>query len=207
MVPSIPGNASSPQIALSVAMLRDRTSPYFATLDRDSGQILNASSLGLLGAGIGTGRTGLAISNHQLGFVPPGDTIIVRKAGERTTGYPEHSVSIINRFQVTEGRLRGAVLGVATVYQTGIRGYMYTDAASAGQRKIFFYPDRIENSVFAIYSFKPVRRIRPTLQVNISNLFDRQRVIALPNSTTGATRYFAYQYSPTKISVTSRLSF
>ena len=207
MVPGDPKVPSSAQTPLSLTMLKDRTSPYFALLDADSGQLLNASALGLATAGVGTNRTGLAISNHQLGFVPPTPEIIVRRAGERTTGYPERSFSLINRYQVGEGRFRGTVLGVATVYQVAIRGYMYTDAAAAGERKVFNYPDRFENSFFAKYAFKLGGGLRATVQVNVANLFDKQTIVALPRSTTGATRYFSYQYSPRKLAVTTSVNF
>ena len=206
-VPSVPGNAASARIPLSIAMLRDRTSPYYATLDPDSGRITNAQSLGLLTPGVGTARTGLPISQHQLGFVPPSEVIVVREAGESTTGYAENAFSLINRFQVREGRLRGAVFGVSTVYRTGVRGYNYTDAAAGNRRKIFYYPAELTNNVFALYGFKLSRRIHATVQVNVSNVLDEQKVVALPRSTNGTIRYFAYQYSPRKFSLTTSLSY
>lgn len=206
-VRSDPANANSALVPLTLAMLRDRASPYFATLDPDSGRITNAQQLGLLTTGVGTGRTGLPVSQHQLGFVPPAGTIVVRQSGERTTGYAEDSFSVINRFQISEGRLRGTVFGVSTIYQVGIRGYNYTDAADGGKRKVFHYPDQFLNNVFALYGFKPGRRLRATLQVNVSNVLDAQEIVALPRNTTGATRYFAYQYSPRKVSTTVSVAF
>jgi outer membrane receptor protein involved in Fe transport len=207
LVPSNPAVANSALVPLSLAMMKDSSSPYFATLDPDSGHILNMETLGLLTAGVGTGRHGLPISSHQLGFVPPASSIIVRRSGENTTGYAENAFSVINRFQVREGRLAGLVFGLSTIYQQGIRGYMYTDAADASRRKTFYYPDRFQNNLFAVYHFKLRRQLRSSVQVNITNLFDRQEVVALPNSSTGKIRYFAYQYSPRKIGVTTSLSF
>ena len=204
---SVPSNAASARIPLSIAMLKDRTSPYFATLDPDSGRILNAQALGMLTPGVGTARTGAPIAQHQLGFVPPTDVIVVREAGESTTGYAENSFSLINRFQISEGRLRGTVFGVSTVYREGVRGYNYTDAADGNKRKIFYYPAELTNNVFALYSFKPMRRVRASIQLNVSNVLDEQKVIALPRSTNGTIRYFAYQYSPRKLAVTTSLSF
>jgi hypothetical protein len=188
-------------------MLRDRSSPYYAVLDPDSGRITNAQQLGMLTTGVGTARTGLPISSHQLGFVPPVDPIIVRQAGESTTGYAENAFSLINRFQISEGRFKGTVFGLATVYQIGIRGYNYTDAADGGKRKIFYYPDQILNNVFAVYSFKIAQRYRVSLQANVSNVLDEQEVVTLPRSTNGTTRYFAYQYAPRKVSFTATFGF
>ena len=206
-VPSVPGNTGSAPVALSLAMLKDRTSPYFATLDPDSGQITNAQALGMLTPGVGTTRTGLAITQHQLGFVPPAPVIVVREAGESTTGYAEDAFSLINRFQVREGRLRGLVFGASSVYRLGVRGYTSTDAAAGGKRKIFYYPDELTHNVFALYGFKLTRRVRASVQINVSNVFDEQKVVALPRSTNGTIRYFAYQYSPRKLAVTTSLQF
>ena len=206
-VPSDPANVNSARIPLSLAMLRDRTSPYYALLDPDSGRLINAQPLGLLTTGVGTARTGLPITQHQLGFVPPTGEIIVRQAGESTTGYAESACSLINRFQVREGRLRGTVFGVATVVQEGIRGYNYNAAADGNKRKIFHYPDQLTNNVFALYGFRLGKRVRATVQVNVTNVFDQQKVVALPRSTNGTIRYFAYQYSPRKASFTTSLSF
>jgi len=45
MVRPTPGNAATPLIPLTLAMMKDRRSPYFAQLDPASGRILNASAL------------------------------------------------------------------------------------------------------------------------------------------------------------------
>ena len=207
LVPSDPANPASATIPLSIAMLKDPTSPYFATLDPDSGQIINAQNLGLRTTGVGTLRPGQPISAHQLGFVPPVTPIIVRKAGEPTTGYAENSFSFINRFQISEGRLRGLVFGLATVYQVGFRGYAYTDAADGGKRKIYYYPDKFENSGFAVYNFRPTKRVQASVQLNVSNLFDNQKVLKLLRNTNGTVRYFTYQYNPRNIALTTSLAF
>lgn len=207
LVPATPGATSGTLSPLTIATMRDPNSPYFAQLDPDSGQILNAQALGLRTAGVGTNRNGLPIANHQLGFVPPRDTIIVQKAGESTTGYAEHSFGFINRFQVRAGRLKGLVLGFSTVYQLGVRGYMYTDAADNGRRKIFYYPDKFQNNIFAIYAFKLTKRVRATVQLNVSNVMDRQDVVTLPRSTDGTVRYFAEVYAPRKFTLSSTFSF
>jgi outer membrane receptor protein involved in Fe transport len=207
LVPSDPRAPGGAQVPLSLAMMKDRASPYFATLDPDSGQILNAQTLGLRTPGVGTDRSGLPISGHQLGFTPPAGTLIVRRAGEVTTGYAENSFSIINRFQVTDGRLRGLVFGLSTIYQEGFRAYMYTDAADAGKRKIFYYPDKFLNNAFAVYPFKIGRRLQCSVQLNISNLFDKQEVLTLRRNTTGEIRYFAHQYTPRGFALTTNLGF
>ncbi|MBI4626583.1 MAG: TonB-dependent receptor [Verrucomicrobia bacterium] len=207
LVPSVPGNPASAQIPLSIAMLKDPTSPYFAQLDAESGQILNAVALGMKTTGVGTTRTGLPITQHQLGFAPPANPIIVRQKGEATTGYAENQFSMINRFQISEGRFRGLVLGVANVYRRGFRAYMYTDAAGGNRRKIYYYPDKLDTNAYAIYSFRPMKAMRAAVQVNVSNVFDRQQVITLLRQTNGTARFFQHYYTPRKIQFTTSLTF
>lgn len=207
LVPSDPTDATSAQVPLSLAMLKDPASPYFANLDPDSGQILNSQFLGMRSASVGTGATGLPITQHQLGFVPPTADIIVRRAGEPTTGYAENAWSMINRYQFTEGRLRGLVLGVSSIYQQKFRAYRYTDAAAGNVRRTFYYPDRVQQNFFGVYSFKGFGKTRMSVQLNIDNLLDRQKLLALPRGTNGVVRYFREQYTPRKSSLTLNAFF
>jgi outer membrane receptor protein involved in Fe transport len=208
LVRADPRNPASAQVPLSLAMLKDPTSPYYAQLDLESGQILNADTLGLLSPGVGTGVTGLPLREHQLGFASPsGGTLIVRRAGEKTFGYAEHSYSLINRFQFDQGSLRGLVVGLSSSLRENQRGYMYTDAADANKRKMYYYPDRLLHDLFAVYRFKPAGRFRTTLQLNVSNLMDDNKVVYLLRSTNGALRYAQWLNSPRKLGITTSVAF
>ena len=208
LVASNPLDPASAKIPLSVAMMKDPTSPYFAQLDLESGQILNAEAIGLLNPGVGTNTTGLPITDHQLGFISPsGGTLIVRRAGEQTFGYAERSYSVINRFQFEEGRLRGLVLGLSSSLRENHRGYMYTHAADANKRKMYYFPDRMLHDLFAIYRLKPVGRIRTTVQINVSNLLDTNKVMYLIRSTNGTLRYAQWLNAPRKLGVTTTVTF
>ena len=208
LVPSDPLDPASAPIPLSLTMMKDATSPYYAVLDRESGQILNADALGLRTAGVGTNATGLAISEHQLGFdSPSGGALIVRRAGEKTTGYAERAYSFINTYRFSEGRLRGLTVGLATSYQQSYRAYMYNDNADGGKRKMFFFPDRFLNDLFVVYRFSPAPRVRASVQCNVNNLFDQNRVLYLLNSSNGTLRYAQWFNAPRKLSVTMSLGF
>ena len=210
MVPSDPLNPDSAPIPLSVAMLKDQseTNPYGAQLDLESGQILNAQALGLLTPGVGTGVTGLPITEHQLGFnSPSGGSLIVRRAGEKTVGYAERAYSLVNTYRIHEGRLRGVSLGLITSFQQNYRGYMYTDAADGNKRKMYFFPNRMLNDMFVSYSFRPARTIRASVQLNVANLFDENRVLYLINSSNGTLRYAQWFNSPRKLTITTRLTY
>lgn len=209
LVASDPLDPASARIPLSLAMLRDVNSPYYANLDPDSGQILNAEFLGMRTAGVGTGATALDLTSHQIGFVPPAERVIVRRAGEITTGYAENAYSMINRYQFADGRLKGLVVGLATIYQTGFRAYRYTNAADGNTRKTFYYPDRLQNNAFFIYGFRPFKskKVRMSAQLNIDNVFDKQEVIAHPRSSNGTIRYFRQQYTPRKYTLSASVIF
>ncbi len=208
LVRATPGDASSDLIPLTIAMLKDPNSLYFARLDVESGQILNAETLGMKTPGVGTGVKGLPITQHQLGFVSPsGGTFIARRAGEKTTGYAERAYSVINRYQFTEGRLRGLVVGLSTSYQQKYRAWMYNDMLDANKRKMFYFPDRLLNDGFLAYRFVLTRRVRATVQANVANLFDANRILMLRSSSNGAFRYAQWFNAPRKLSLTTALSY
>ncbi|MBI5766474.1 MAG: TonB-dependent receptor plug domain-containing protein [Verrucomicrobia bacterium] len=208
MVPSDPLDPASAPIPLSLAMMKDQASPYYAVLDPEGGYITNAQQLGLLTPGVGTGVNGLPITDHQLGFTSPsGGTLIVRRAGEKTAGYAEKAYSLINTYRFTEGRLRGLTVGVTTSFQQNYRGYMYTDAADANKRKMYFFPNRLLNDVFASYSFRVSRTIRAGLQLNVSNALDSNRVLYLISSANGTLRYAQWFNAPRKFALTARFTY
>jgi hypothetical protein len=208
LVPSDPRDPGSPQVPLSLAMMKDQSSPYYAQLDLESGQILNAQALGLLTPGVGTEATGLPLSDHQLGFVSPsGGSLIVRRAGEKTSGYAEQSYSLINRFQFQQGMFRGLVLGLSSSLRHGHRGYMYTDAADGNARKMYYFPDRFLHDFFVVYRLKPWGKVRTTLQINVTNLLDANEPMYLVRSTNGTLRYAQWLNSPRKLAFTTTVSY
>ncbi len=208
LVPSDPLNPASVQIPLSIAMLKDQTSPYYAQIDPEGGQILNAQTLGLQTPGIGTGVNGLPITDHQLGFVSPsGGSLIVRRAGEATVGYAERAYSLINRYQFNTGVLKGFVVGLSTSYQQNYRAYMYNDAADGGKRKMFLFPDRTIHDAYGIYRFRPTKRFTASVQLNVANVLDVNRTLYLLNSSNGTLRYAQWFNAPRKFSVTTTLRY
>ena len=208
LVPADPSDPASAQIPLSLAMLRNPSSQYFATLDPESGQILNAETLGLRTAGVGTNETGLPITEHQLGFVSPSaGTIIVKKAGEKTVNYAERSYSLVNRYQFSEGRLNGLVVGLSSSLRQNHRVYMFNDAADGGKRKLFYFPNRLLHDFYAVYRFSPTRRLRASVQLNIANLLDANEVLYLRNGSNGTLRYAQWFNAPRKYSLTTSVSY
>ena len=122
-------------------------------------------------------------------------------------GYAERAYSIINRYQFDGGALKGVVVGLSTSYQQNYRAYMYNDAADGNKRKMFLFPDRTLHDAFAIYRFKPARRISASVQLNVSNVLDVNRTLYLIRSTDGTLRYAQWFNAPRKYSVTTSLRF
>ena len=208
LVPSDPKVPTSAQIPLSIAMMKDPTSPYFADLNPANGWIRNAQALHLTDPGVGTNATGLPLSQHQLGFVSPtGGTLIVRLAGEKTAGYAEKAYSFVNTYRISEGRLKGLSLGLITSFQQDYRGYMYTDSRDTNKRKMFYFPDRMLNDCFITYRFNLARGVRMSVQANVSNLLDANRVLYLVSSTDGSFRYAQLFNAPRKLALTSTVTF
>jgi hypothetical protein len=44
---------------------------------------------------------------------------------------------------------------------------------------MYYFSDRLLDDLFAVYRFKPVGKIRTTLQVNVSELMDANEVVYL----------------------------
>ncbi|MES2691956.1 MAG: TonB-dependent receptor plug domain-containing protein [Verrucomicrobiota bacterium] len=210
LVPSDRGDPASAPVPLSLAMLRDVNGPYYYAPDRQSGQIGGIARLYMVQTpGVGTNVTGLPIAQHQLGFTSPlGGTVIVREAGERTTRYAERSYSLINRYQFpSDSKLRGLIVGLSTSVQEGFRGYMYNDSLDGNKRKVFYFPDKVLNDFFALYRYQVTRKLRTTIQVNVTNLLDENQVLYLRHKDTGAFRYAQWMNAPRKLAISSSWSY
>jgi outer membrane receptor protein involved in Fe transport len=220
--PSQQANPSAPRTQLTVAMMNDPASPYFAVLDPDSGRITNAAALRLntsnaVGALVGTGRTGLPISAHQLRFTDPngnGGFITVAVADEATSGYAQYSANFTNSFTVANGPLKGLGFGGTALYRGGDRTYAFTQVLrnTAGvvtgtERRMFSLEDSFRfNAVFS-YKRKLSKRIEWTTQVNVNNMFNSYDVVILPNENTGEARTARFTAEPRTWVWTNTFSF
>jgi outer membrane receptor protein involved in Fe transport len=207
-VRSNPDNPDSEMVPLTITMMKDNGSPYHADLDSVSGRIRNVSDLGLDLPGIGTGVTGLPVSAHQLGFAhATGGAVLVKKSGEKTTGYATNFINIVNTYRFDRGLFRGLSLGASVSWLLDRRGYYYTDASDGGARKLFYYPGQVDMSCHAAYSFKIAKKINVRLQVNVNNLLARQEIISVPSSTDGSIRFGRRNYTPRTFIFTFATSF
>ncbi|MEN9637141.1 MAG: putative ferrichrome-iron TonB-dependent receptor, partial [Verrucomicrobiota bacterium] len=174
LVPSVRSNAASPKIPLTVAMLlQDPASGYRATLNPASGLITNAAALFLTTPGVGTGATGLPITQHQLGFVAPNNGIYeVFTPGDKTTPNAGFTVSGNTNYEFSAGPLKGCSTGGTVQWQREIRqGY----ANLGGSRRLYFQPEFVRVDWRLGYRVK-LRGASWNLQFTTQNLFDVQPV-------------------------------
>ena len=84
---------------------------------------------------------------------------------------------------------------------------MYTDSRDTNKRKMFYFPDRMLNDCFITYRFNLARGVRMSVQANVSNLLDANRVLYLVSSTDGSFRYAQLFNAPRKLALTSTVTF
>ena len=190
--------ANVPTEILTVNILRngDAGGNYRAQLARDSGGILNSAALGLTIPGVGTGRLGLPISQHQLGFVPPTPTFLARRGGERTVGFPRHSFSLTSMYDFKEGWLKGFSVGVNGRADFDNIRYYYNDVAAGNVRRTLKAADAALLNLIVRYQFKFGRRLQFTTQVNLNNVFDTQKLEIYPNVATGLADNAGFRNDP-----------
>jgi outer membrane receptor protein involved in Fe transport len=173
LVPSVRNNAASPLVPLTLDMLKGPAgvATYGATINPVSGLITNAAGLRLTTAGVGTGATGLPISQHQLGFVAPNNgQYLLLDAGDRTTGYAERSVNLNTNYRFATGVAKGFSVGGTYQYRSKIRqGY----ATINGVRQLYFRPDTQAVGLRFGYQRK-FQRVEWSSQINITNILDKQ---------------------------------
>lgn len=193
MVPSVAGNASSPLVPLTVAMMKTAGSGYTAALDAGSGRIMNLggrtfTQLGLVGGAngltIGTGRTGQPITAHQLGWVPPASEFVVTDGAEHLA-IPRSTESVTLTRSFAEGRLSGFTTGITAVARQHQLAYYYNDQADGNRRKAKVLPDQFNTNFFFSYQFKLRTKYRWTTQFNITNLANHRDVIYILNASSG----------------------
>jgi outer membrane receptor protein involved in Fe transport len=187
-VPALSYSAGVATEPLTVAILKngDAGGHYKAALDPTNGRITNASAVGLNLPGVGTGEVGLPISAHQLGFISPlGAQYLAQSGGDRTQGYPEHSVTLGTNYTFSETRLKGVSLGLNVSRNMGMTLYYYVDAAHANNRVLLKAPDSTLVNVSLGYERNVTRKIRWKTQLNVNNVFDDRAYALYPNVASG----------------------
>jgi hypothetical protein len=196
---------------LTLDMLRrgDESGNYRASLDPESGRITNATALYLTTFGVGTGRTGLPISDHQLGWRPangPADTYLARASGDQLNFVSKHSFSLTTNYQFTQPRLRGVSVGGNVRFRLEPPGYFYV--TPAGKRKLMIWDDMLTANLLVAYQRRVFRdRVLWKTQINVNNVLDSVHLRYAPNAATGVLQNVYPDQTPRTWMWTNSFSF
>lgn len=194
-------------LTINILKSGDSNGNYRAQLNPTNGGILNAAQLGLNISGVGTGRLGLPISQHQLGFVPASPTLIVRRGGDRTIGYPRHSFTLTSMYDFQQGWLKGAGIGLNGRADFASIRYFYTDGAAGNIRRPLLGKDTVLTNLIVRYQFKLGKKLNWISQVNLNNLFNRRELEVYPNLATGLPDNATLRNDPRTVVWTNTFSF
>lgn len=207
---------------LTLAMMNNPTSNYWAEPDADTGKIDNKNVVRALQAntqGLGTaatGVTGLPLSDMQIAWSDPNahhGVITAVQSGDDTVGYPQYKLGFTNRYSFADGWLNGFSLGESVNISIRNRTYYYTNIQrdSSGNitsqsRLLYGRPGGALLNLFAGYTRK-FSRVTWSAQLNVENLFNHYQVVLLPDVSTGVLDQVAFLNEPRLYVLSTTLSF
>ena len=205
LVPSVRTDPNSARIPLTIAMMRDSSSPYFAQLDPASGRIINANSLFLTTNGVATGVSGLPVSQHQLGFQAPGSGIAtVIQPGDSLAPVVGKSAMFNTSYTFSSGPLNGVSVGGLLSWRGDYRvGY----AVINGTRQLYYAPEQVRADLRFGYNWVLKSNRSISFQLNVTNLTDKQTLLPGRNVTNGTVTSVSIVEAPRAYVLTASLRF
>jgi outer membrane receptor protein involved in Fe transport len=215
------GAATTP---LTLALLNDPASPFYAAPDPDSGRITNPLLITALTAvdpqhgAAGTGVTGLPLSAIQYTFANPhrGEITVV-SAGDKTTGINEFSFNLQNNYTFASGPLRGVSVfaDVRSYWRNRAYYTSYFPAGAAGNglqatRALYRLPTATVAGLGVGYRRRlpgQLDRFTWSTRLNIDNLFNHSRVWVLPSPANGANLNARLSAQPRVLLWTNTIGF
>jgi hypothetical protein len=206
------GAATTP---LTLAMINTVGNPFYATPDPDSGSITNTvlkTALNNQDPIHGTAKTGvngLPISAIQYTWTDPNNHQGVLNpvtAGQKTTGYYHYDFAIVNKYDFTEGRLKGFGIGSTLSAGYQFRSHYYptyppgqtTATKGLDQTKaLYLRPTNVTADLILSYHHRFFGKYDVTTQLNVKNLLNHYQLI-FPPASAGAPTYnnFIYTAAP-----------
>jgi len=184
-------------IPLTIAKMSTVGDLYYANPQAVTGAISRTSRVGLVLSTVDpargpilTGATGLPISALQInpGFKPPGN-IVTNISGEKSTGYPTHSLVYTNHYTFSEGWMKGFSIGETVSLGWGYRQFYYypngLSDPNNSPRELLKWPTQTRFDGILGYSRRIGKKLVFATQLNINNMFNRYHVLILPNFITG----------------------
>jgi hypothetical protein len=205
LVSSIRTNANSPRIPLTLAMMKDPASDYFAQVSPVSGRITNANNLFLNTAGVPTGVSGLPITDHQLGFqAPNGGIAEVVAPGDYLTPIAGKSLLLNTTYTFQDGMLNGFSVGGLVSWQ-GERRAGYTTLN--GVRQLYTAPDLVRTDLRLGYQWKLRGGRQLSLRLTVGNVLDRAELRPTLNVANGTLTSVTLDQAPRSWVLSSTLRF
>ena len=180
---------------LTLAMMNERTHPYWAQPADDNGRLPASNLRRVLQYFVGpngtalTGVTGLLTADIPYFWADPngtkGTTVVARK-GESTVGYSQYRLVLTNNYTFSgDNWLKG--VGLGGTLAAGMKNRTYYYNAPGGARFRYGSPDTWQANLIVSYRRKIGRRLGFTTQVNIDNVFNHYVFGTLPNNGSGYT--------------------
>ena len=180
---------------LTLAMMNDRTNPYWANPADDNGRLQTSNLRRVLQFFVGTngsaltGKTGRSTSDIPYFWSDPNGTkgqTVVAKEGEKTVGYARYVFSMTNSYSFTgDNFLKGVSVG-GTV-GVGMKNRTFYYNIPGGGRELYSSPDTWQANAFVSYRRKIGKRFGFSSQVNVTNVFNHYVFGTLPNNGSGYT--------------------
>ena len=180
---------------LTIAMMNDRTNPYWAQPADDNGRLQTSNLRRVLQYFVGpngtalTGVTGLPTSEIPYYWADPNGTkgnTVVAKKGESTVGYSQYRVVLTNNYSFTgDNFLKG--FGIGGTVAVGMKNRTFYYNAPGGARFRYGSPDTWQANAIVSYRRKLGKRFGFATQVNVENIFNHYVFGTLPNNGSGYT--------------------
>ena len=180
---------------LTVAMMNDRTGPYWAQPADDNGRLQTSNLRRVLQFFVGpngtalTGVTGLSTKDIPYLWSDPngtnGETVVAKK-GESTVGYAQYRFVLTNNYTFTgDNFLKG--FGIGGTVALGLKNRTFYYNTPGGGRERYGSPDTWQANAIVSYRHKLGKRFLFTTQVNAENIFNHYTLGTLPNNGSGYT--------------------
>lgn len=180
---------------LTVAMMNDKSGPYWAQPADDNGRLQTSNLRRVLQYFVGpngtalTGVTGLPLSAIPYFWSDPngskGETVVAKK-GEYTVGYAQYRFVFTNNYSFTgDSPLKG--FGIGGTLALGLRNRTFYYNTPGGGRELYSSPNTWQVNLITSYRRRIGKRFEFATQVNVENLFNHYTLGTLPNNGSGFT--------------------
>lgn len=203
---------------LTLAMINDPTSKFWANPDGDSGRITNATLISALNTadpvhGIAaTGVNGLPISSIQYNWSDPygHDGALTPVAGSQYSPGPRYTFSCFNHYEFSHRWLKGFGVGGGVRVAWQNYAYYYTvggSKATTGQRVPFMLPSPAVFDYSVTYQRRFGRGLSWRSQLNVQNALNHYYYIVVPTASNGTFENARLINAPRRFSWTNTISF